>query len=75
MCSAYLLLSIAYIVTIIFLHKNMKALLEGDENLDDERKSVLYQFFFFLVSFITHFVYYFVMTILYEKAEVLNFRM
>ena len=42
MCSFYFLLSITYTVTIIFLHKNMRALLEGDENLDDERKSVLY---------------------------------
>ena len=42
MCSAYFLLSITYTVTIIFLRKNMRELLEGDENLDAERKSVLY---------------------------------
>lgn len=47
----YILLPVVYIWTLIILQKAMKGLLENQ--IDTERRSVLIQFSFFLISYLT----------------------
>ena len=55
MCTAYLILPIAYIWTLCQLNKAMQCLLA--ENIKSERTDVLNQFILFIVSYVTRFLF------------------